>query len=586
MGITTFTTTTSWSRPSFTSLTKEKPTQEPASKYNSISSLVEAQVNESISKPTTTPRFNSVAKPRFKKNSISSLVEEQVNHSLATTTAMKPRFKKNSISSLVEEQVSHSPPLEEKTSRFTPRFKKNSSISSLVESTMDEHTPRFSKNNSISSLVEEQVSEGGATEEATSHPRFSMFGKKANLDEINNRSLEQDQKAIEDATAASKKKRFSGKFEYHKQKKRKVVQFNPVFLERVCLFLEEQSPCELKEAHDKQLSNPPFRIICSHWPSQDSDTIVLNKKSFSISPDNSCIHGKLMIRNLALDKSVLIRYTFDAWTTVRDVDATFFGPNPKNPAYDIYEFTMDLDHRQLADRGEMRGKLEFAVRCTMGDDDYWDNNDGKNYQIKILADPLNDPWKQKQPQVVLEEEEEDISTDEEEVDDTILEETEKEKHSQFANALKGYKHAKPYHLNRRLPWLGTRYDFGQSLYLAKVAPYDTWTPALEPDPAFIADLFPEPIAISKDTSFIENDKPTTTTLYPPTSISAPPSPNASPTSLPSNAPNTLEFNSAFYKNLLNKYCFYTSNDDQNNHQNIQSPLQPFIQEQNSPFQQL
>lgn len=542
MGFTTFPRNEdkkSWTKPSFTSLNHEpQPTNSYKLKkrFNSISSLVEEQqqIKEEetpkISGNDVQPRFNSLShQPRF--NSIES-------------EKPKPRFKKNSISTLVEQQT-------------------------VIEETKQEE------------------------EEEELKPRFSMFGKKAKFTEINNRSLEQDQKAIEaNAVAnAKKKQRFSGKFEYHpstskQQKKRKTVQFNPVFLERVCLFLEEQSPCELKEAHDKQLSNPPFRIICSHWPSSQDTTILLYKKSFSISPDNNCIKGKLMIRNLALDKSVLVRYTFDSWTTVRDVDAIFFGPNPKHTAYDIYDFTMDLDHRQLADRGELRGKLEFAIRCTMGDDDYWDNNDGKNYQIKILADPLNDPWKKKlQPPL----EDEDSSTDdtssseEEEMDDVLLQETEKRKHSQFATALKGYKHAKPYHLNRRQPWLGTRYDFSQSLYLAKVAPYDTWTPVLEPDPNFIADCMPEPM--------VKESKENTTSciepVYPsPTSISALPSPTASPTASPTFSPsNDLEFNSAFYLNLLNKYCFYTSNDE-NTSTLPQTPLQPFIEEDSSPYEQL
>lgn len=397
-----------------------------------------------------------------------------------------------------------------------------------------------------------------------SQPRFSVFGKKAKFTEINKKSLKQDIAAIEANTAAAeanaiamekpktttvKKNKFelhlstksSANYKFQQQeqqekekdappspsssinsKKKRSVKFNPIFLERVCLFLEAQSPCELKEAHDKHSQNPPFRIICPHWPSPQETTdyysknILLNKKQFSVCDDNSSIRGKLMVRNLALDKSVSIRYTFNAWTTVQDVDASFFGPYLKNTSFDIYEFVMDLGYGQLADRGEMRGKLEFAVRFTAGDKDYWDDNNGQNYQIKIISDPLNDPWANDKPQKVADtniahDEDEypdnDNDDDEEEELEEEEEQEEKEKHSQFTNALKGYKHAKPYHLNKRQPWLGTRYDFGQSLSLAKRAPYESWSTTVKANPTLITDYFlVKPISIKP-----ESPSPSTST---------------------------------------------------------------------------
>jgi hypothetical protein len=513
-----------------------------------------------------------------------------------------------------------------------------------------------------------------------SQPRFSVFGKKAKFTEINKKSLEQDKAAIEAnkatetntnaASTASVVKR--NKFELHLSSKssanykfsqsappspsitptkststssslsitKKRVSFDPVFLERVCLFREAQSPCELKQAHDKRLQNPPFRISCSHWPPQETSdyyakkNILLNKKSFSVTPDNAAIKGKLMVRNLALDKSVTIRYTFDSWTTtVRDVDAVFFGPNPKNIAFDIYEFAIDLDYGQLADRGELRGKLEFAIRFTAAEKDYCDNNNGSNYQIKIISDPLNDPWadeikqqkeKEKTDQVNDDGEEVEEEEEEEEELEEELEEVEEQKHSQFTNALKGYKHAKPFHLNKPQPWLGTRYDFGQSLSLAKRAPYESWSATVKANPSLITDYFlVKPITIKPSEEPIQfpsqsNNKMTksssTTTstmalksftpyhltstssstapsyskpLYVTSSASAPPSPRISPTlpseSLPvrpalyhhslstssatllqSTDMSPLDINSSYYLDLVNKYCFYSGSPKENN----------------------
>ncbi|GAA5805630.1 hypothetical protein HPULCUR_011151 [Helicostylum pulchrum] len=375
-------------------------------------------------------------------------------------------------------------------------------------------------------------------------PRFSVFGKKAKFESINQKSLEQDNKA-----AASRKK----KFEVHSSTKkspkiRKKVLFDPIFLERVCLFRESQCPCELKEAHDKRLQNPPFRIICPNWPRQELATdsnILLSKSSFYVTPDNTAIKGKLFIRNLALDKSVSVRYTFDSWVTCREVDAVFFGPNPKNVAFDIYEFSIDLEFSQLSDRGEVRGKIEFTIRFTAGEKDYLDNNQGSNYKIKIISDPLNDPWatttnNDTEKRVDQEKEEKEDEDDEEEDLDSEQDEDE-EKHSSFTNALKGYKHAKPFHLNKRQPWLGTRYDFGQSLSLAKRAPYESWSNSVKADPDLITDYFlVKPISIKPSTT-------TTTTTTPIVRTDNTPTPSSSATTTATTAtkiaPNIISFNS-------------------------------------------
>lgn len=424
-------------------------------------------------------------------------------------------------------------------------------------------------------------------------PRFSVFGKKAKFTSLNQRSLEQDSKPrinkfeIHPSTisAANHKQKLDDLKPVLHSKSKKSVHFDPIFLERVCLFRASQSPSELKLAHDKRLENPPFRLVCPNWPCLESTpveqkNILLDKKCFSITADNKTIKGKLLVRNLALDKAVSIRYTLDSWTSVTDVDAVFFGPNPKNVLFDIYEFAMPLS--QLSDHGEFRGKLEFSIRFSAGDNDYWDTNHGRNYQIKIIADPLNDPWASEKREQANDE----YSDDEEEE-----EEEEEEKHTSFTNALKGYKHAKPFHMNKRQPWLGTRYDFGQSLSLAKRAPYESWSHNVKPDPTFNNDYFlVKPISIKPSdiepsptssciTTFPDMRTPTSTAkpvMY--TSASAPPSPRTSPTLPPVQTPprpvyhpsqstsavidtlplSSLDINSSDYLDLVNKYCFYNS----------------------------
>ncbi|CAO3655679.1 unnamed protein product [Mucor hiemalis] len=415
--------------------------------------------------------------------------------------------------------------------------------------------PRFSAFGKVSKFTSVQpikeTEEPPAPAAPIAQPRFSVFGKKAKFESINQKSLEQDRKPPTTTTATTTARHIN-KFELHLSNKsaanskqqdndamtcttksrKRGVRFDPLFLEQVCLFRESQCPSDLKEAHDKR--SPTFRIICPNWPPQQTSdyqkNILLNKKTFSVQADNTCIKGKLMVRNLALDKSVSIRYTFDNWTTVSDVDGVFFGPNPKNIQFDIYEFAIHWGFGQLSDRGELRGKIEFAIRFTAGNTDYCDNNDGRNYQIKVICDPLNDPWsleneKKKEEEIKEKDTQEDEEEEEEEEEEDLIieEEVEEEKHNSFTNALKGYKHARPFHLNKRQPWLGTRYDFSQSLTLAKRAPYESWT--VKTDPTSIQDYFlVKPISI----------KPTTAPITA--------GPVVEPTLTPSSSTTTTSFN--------------------------------------------
>ncbi|KAI8384119.1 putative phosphatase regulatory subunit-domain-containing protein [Blakeslea trispora] len=331
--------------------------------------------------------------------------------------------------------------------------------------------------------------------------------------------------------------------QHQEQPNRTKVQFDPVCLERVCLFLESQCPIELKEAHDRQLTQPSFRILCPHWPRQEShhandqQVVILNRKHFSMI-DNKYIRGKVMVRNLALDKAVLIRYTLDHWATVSDVDGVFFGPNPKNTAFDIYEFTLELN--TLSDRGEVRGKVEFSIRYTAGHMDYYDDNNGQHYQIRVICDPLYDPWVEKEAVQNDSNHYDDNTTSEDEEEEI---EEEEEKHSQFANALKDYKPATPFHLKRRQPWFSARYDFSQSLFLAKQSPHhDTSASFVGAKDYFL------PITSSE---YIHPPPSSTTT-----------SPTLSHTSsLLEEEEVPLDINSSHYLEMLDKYCFYHSNEN-------------------------
>ncbi|KAI8887328.1 carbohydrate-binding module family 21 protein [Backusella circina FSU 941] len=338
------------------------------------------------------------------------------------------------------------------------------------------------------------------------------------------------------------------------KKPKKSVHFDPFFLERVVLFTEEQEPIQLQRVTEVQ---PRLRLLCPFWPSKPNPVMVVNKRWFSVEK-NFAIKGSILVRNLALDKLVSVRYTMDNWKTVHDVEGLFFGPYIKNPAFDVYEFVM-LEIG-LRDAGEMRGKIELAIQVTADGIDYWDNNNGLNYQIRIISDPLNDPHYLKKQQ----QEQQDVyllntaTTDDDDDDDqeeAYYRDGSDEKHSSFTDALKGYQHAKPAHLRKRQPWLGTRYDFSHSLSIAKGEHSDEEQEKEEEHHFFIKPVAapvppPDLLLLTPSSSSDLNDHLKPVFI----NYSAPPSPVLSP---------TLDVDSTYYLDLLNKYCFYNGNDDEN-----------------------
>ncbi|XP_015284361.1 PREDICTED: protein phosphatase 1 regulatory subunit 3E-like, partial [Gekko japonicus] len=94
--------------------------------------------------------------------------------------------------------------------------------------------------------------------------------------------------------------------------------------------------------------------------------------------EGSCISGTIRVLNLAYEKRVSVRYTWDSWATQREARASYAAPAGR-----------DRDH---ADRFAFRlplpvplppgVSLEFALCYLVGGKEFWDNNQGRNYCLR------------------------------------------------------------------------------------------------------------------------------------------------------------------------------------------------------------
>ncbi|KAI7866973.1 putative phosphatase regulatory subunit-domain-containing protein [Spinellus fusiger] len=318
----------------------------------------------------------------------------------------------------------------------------------------------------------------------------------------------------------------------------KSVKFNPVHLERICLFRKTQTPLSLlKGAHEQETV---FHVGCVNFPPRETTDrtkhILLDKK-FAVE-DNAVI-GRVQVRNLAYHKAVFIRYTYDCWQTSTDVEAVYRDATTGQGLYDTFGFSIPLAH--LADRGQVRATIDFAVRYHVEGQEFWDNNDGKNYGLQVLADTQE------------EEEEEDERTEE-----VVYKATQK--------------------------GLGNRYSFGLSLSQAKkvVQPMDTVKPVssapsvplipsvpsapVQPSVRVTREVKPTPPAhlprpvpkkpVAAEISRFAAPIPRPTNLFEVYYHSAPSSPTFACQPRHAYLQNTPDLESQSYLDLVNKYCFY------------------------------
>jgi hypothetical protein len=82
---------------------------------------------------------------------------------------------------------------------------------------------------------------------------------------------------------------------------------------------------------------------------------------------------------LAFQKLVVARFTLDYWKTTSEVDADYNHDvrRRQNDGCDRFNFSI-----KLADLANLENKtMIFCIRYSVNGQDYWDNNNGMNYQV-------------------------------------------------------------------------------------------------------------------------------------------------------------------------------------------------------------
>lgn len=134
----------------------------------------------------------------------------------------------------------------------------------------------------------------------------------------------------------------------------------PVIVRRI-------SPDEKQRLLVMEVVNAP------HWWTMDVDvmleSIILSKEA--------TICGHVKVRNIAFEKSVAVRFTFDFWQTTSEVTAKYEQPLAHG-TFDRFSFVIRI--HDILPRIEYK-TLFMAIRYVVGGQELWDNNFGHNYKI-------------------------------------------------------------------------------------------------------------------------------------------------------------------------------------------------------------
>jgi len=172
----------------------------------------------------------------------------------------------------------------------------------------------------------------------------------------------------------------------------KSVHFNAQ-LEHVRLFLQGEMPSCVAEREtiiDAQQDSEPtsdIKLSLTNWSpvangtfkpvNIDTGASPLCVENVELSDNKSVLEGTVLIQNIAFHKHVSVRYTMDFWQTQSEVNAEFLE-SIAGSALDRFAFKITLD----MEKATVEKTFCFAVRYQVIGREFWDSNNGMNYQVE------------------------------------------------------------------------------------------------------------------------------------------------------------------------------------------------------------
>ncbi|KAG8778435.1 hypothetical protein FRC16_003840, partial [Serendipita sp. 398] len=111
-----------------------------------------------------------------------------------------------------------------------------------------------------------------------------------------------------------------------------------------------------------------------------------------LSSDGRAVEGTVLVRNIAYEKWIAVRFTYDWWQTTSEVTARYLKSFSEENT-DVFSFTIRLP--EVTKRIDEK-RLLFALRYTAGGRECWDNNRGENYHVRFKTEAKKQQQQQQQ----------------------------------------------------------------------------------------------------------------------------------------------------------------------------------------------
>ena len=112
-----------------------------------------------------------------------------------------------------------------------------------------------------------------------------------------------------------------------------------------------------------------------------SETFPISVECIYLSVDRGYLIGKILVKNLAYEKTVVIRYTTDYWKSASE-NTALYDDDRSGLEKDWDRFTFSVDLEPILPVIKVNHMI-FCVRYQVAGEVYWDNNDGEDYAIRF-----------------------------------------------------------------------------------------------------------------------------------------------------------------------------------------------------------
>uniref|UniRef100_A0A3Q2ZFN6 Protein phosphatase 1 regulatory subunit n=1 Tax=Kryptolebias marmoratus TaxID=37003 RepID=A0A3Q2ZFN6_KRYMA len=93
------------------------------------------------------------------------------------------------------------------------------------------------------------------------------------------------------------------------------------------------------------------------------------------------LSGTVQVQNICFEKSVLVRITFDSWSSFQDIECRYLNNVYGCPDTDTFTFSLAVPQKL-----DSSNSVEFCIQYKTHDKTFWDNNLGNNYRL-MTVDP-------------------------------------------------------------------------------------------------------------------------------------------------------------------------------------------------------